>query len=257
MKAIILAGGRGTRISEETHLKPKPLVEIGGRPILWHILKYLSCFDIYDFIICCGYKGYLIKEYFANYSLHLSDVTIDLQKNSVLVHRKHVEPWRITLIDTGDETATGGRLKRVSEYVREDEMFLFTYGDGLADIDISKLVNFHRTHGKLATVSAVKPPGKYGALGVEGSLVTSFMEKPAGDGSYINGGYFVLSPECLNFIDGDDTPWEGQPLAKLVSAKQLMAFEHSGFWHAMDTLREREILESLWSRENPPWKIWR
>jgi glucose-1-phosphate cytidylyltransferase len=257
MKAIILAGGRGTRISEETHLKPKPLVEIGGRPILWHILKFLSCYDIYDFIICCGYKGYLIKEYFANYSLHLSDVTIDLQKNSVLVHRKHVEPWRITLIDTGDETATGGRLKRVAEYIRDDEMFLFTYGDGLADIDILRLIGFHKSHGKLATVTAVKPPGKFGALRINKNLVTSFTEKPAGDGSYINGGYFVLSPECLNFIDGDDTPWEGQPLARLVSAEQLMAFEHSGFWHAMDTLREREILESLWSRENPPWKIWR
>ena len=256
MKAVILAGGLGTRISEETHLKPKPMIEIGGKPILWHIMKIYSAHGVNDFIICCGYKGYVIKEYFANYFLHMSDVTFDMTNNQMEVHQQKVEPWRVTLVDTGDDTLTGGRLKRVAPYVQSDAFFCFTYGDGIADIDISREIAFHRQHGKWATVTAVQPPGRYGALRMEGTQVAGFMEKPRGDGGLINGGFFVLSPRCLDLIDGDTSSWESKPLTELAHQGQLMAFEHHGFWQPMDTLRDKNLLEELWGSGKAPWKIW-
>ena len=255
MKAVILAGGLGTRISEESHLKPKPMIEIGGKPILWHILKLYSCYGINDFVICLGYKGYIIKEYFANYFLHMSDVTFDMASNRMEVHQQNAEPWRVTIVDTGDATMTGGRLKRVKEYIG-GETFCFTYGDGVSDIDINKTIAFHRQHKKIATVTAIQPPGRYGALNIERETVRSFQEKPAGDGSWINGGYFVLEPEALDYIEGDQTSWELQPLQRLATEGQLMAYEHRGFWQAMDTLRDKNHLEELWST-NPPWKVWK
>jgi glucose-1-phosphate cytidylyltransferase len=256
MKAVILAGGFGTRISEETHLRPKPMVEIGGMPILWHIMKVYSAHGVNDFIIGCGYKGYLIKEYFANYFLHRSDVTIDLATNSTLVHQQFAEPWRVTLVDTGNDTLTGGRLKRLGAYLQDEDSFCFTYGDGLADVDISALIAFHRGHGKLATITAVDPPGRYGALDLSGARVAGFREKPGGEGGLINGGFFVLSPRCLSFIEGDATPWEEAPLTELAKQGELMAFEHHGFWQPMDTLREKNLLESLWNSGKAPWKLW-
>ena len=256
MKAVILAGGLGTRISEETHLKPKPMIEIGGKPILWHIMKLYSHHGINDFIVCCGYKGYLIKEYFANYFLHMSDVTFDMRTNSMQVHERHAEPWHVTLVDTGEDTMTGGRLKRVTFYIKEDDDFCFTYGDGIADVDIGQQIDFHRQHGKWATVTAVQPPGRYGALQMLGNQVSGFMEKPRGDGGLINGGFFVLSPKCLTLIKDDTSSWEGDALADLANQGQLMAFEHQGFWQAMDTLRDKNHLESLWDSGHAPWKIW-
>ncbi len=257
MKAVILSGGLGTRISEETHLKPKPMIEIGGRPILWHILKIYSAHGINDFVICCGYKGYVIKEYFANYFLHMSDVTFDMENNRMEVHERKSEPWRVTLVDTGEDTLTGGRLRRVAAYLRDEDAFCFTYGDGVADVDITASVAFHRAHGKLATITAVQPPGRYGALEVAGAKVTGFAEKPKGDGGRINGGFFVLSPRVLDLIDGDDTPWELEPMQRLASSGELMAFEHDGFWQPMDTLREKNQLEALWQSRQAPWKVWR
>ena len=256
MKAVILAGGLGTRISEETHLKPKPMIEIGGKPILWHIMKLYSAHGIHEFIVCCGYKGYVIKEYFANYFLHMSDVTFDMAKNQIKVHRQNIEPWLVTLIDTGDDTYTGGRLKRVAEHVRDEEAFCFTYGDGLADLDIAAEIAFHKQHGKLATVTAVQPPGRYGALDTQGSAVRGFLEKPKGDGGWINGGFFVLSPRALDYIVDDSTSWEAQSLADIAADGQLEAFEHRGFWQAMDTLRDKTHLEELWVSRRAPWKVW-
>lgn len=253
MKAIILAGGQGSRISEETHLRPKPMIEIGGRPILWHILKTYSNYGINEFIICCGYKGYLIKEYFANYFLHTSDITFNMVNNEILIHEIHTEPWQITLIDTGEKTETGGRLKRVRNYVQGEHSFCFTYGDGLSDINIKNLIDFHYQHKKKATITAVRPPGRYGALQVRGNSVTGFMEKPKGDGGYINGGFFVLKPECLELIDGDNTVWEKTPLDCLSQQGELMAYHHDGFWQPMDTLREKLLLEQLWDSGEPPW----
>jgi glucose-1-phosphate cytidylyltransferase len=257
MKAVILAGGLGTRISEETHLKPKPMIEIGGKPILWHIMKLYSAHGVNDFIICCGYKGYLIKEYFANYFLHMSDVTFDMSDNRMQVHQKKAEPWRVTLVDTGEETDTGGRLKRVSDHIGKEEPFCFTYGDGLSDVDIRSSIEFHLRHGKLATVTAVLPPGRYGALERAGDRVTQFVEKPRGDGGLINGGFFVLSPRCLELIEDDSTSWEGKPLSQLAEMGEMMAFAHHGFWQPMDTLRDRNLLEELWASGTAPWKIWR
>lgn len=256
MKAVILAGGLGTRISEETHLKPKPLIEIGGRPILWHIMKNYSAHGVNDFVICCGYKGYLIKEYFANYFLHMSDVTFDLANNQMQVHQQMAEPWKVTLIDTGEDTFTGGRLKRVGDYIKNEEAFCFTYGDGVSDVDIDALIKFHQRHGKLATVTAVLPPGRYGALKLDGDQVSGFIEKPRGDGGVINGGFFVLSPKVLDFIAGDHSSWEGEPLTALAQQGQMMAFEHQGFWQPMDTLREKTRLEELWASGIAPWKNW-
>ena len=256
MKAVILAGGLGTRISEETHLKPKPMIEIGGRPILWHIMKMYSAHGINDFIICCGYKGYVIKEYFSNYCLHMSDVTFDMLENKMCVHQRKAESWKVTLIDTGDGTQTGGRLKRVTSYLQGEDAFCFTYGDGLSDVDITKLVNFHKSHGKLATVTAVQPPGRYGALDLAGSTVTGFIEKPSGDRGFINGGFFVLSPRVLGLIEGDQTSWEGAPLTALASFGELMAYEHPGFWQPMDTLRDKCRLEDLWRSSQAPWRTW-
>lgn len=255
-KAVILAGGLGTRISEETHLKPKPMIEIGGKPILWHIMKIYSAHGINDFVVCCGYKGYLIKEYFANYFLHMSDVTFDMASNQMEVHQRKAEPWRVTLVDTGEDTLTGGRLKRVADYIRGEEEFCFTYGDGVSDVDIAASIRFHRQHGKLATVTAVMPPGRYGALAREGNRVTGFVEKPRGDGGMINGGFFVLSPKVLDFIDGDMSSWEGAPLSEIAACGEMMAFEHQGFWQPMDTLREKNLLEDLWMSGQAPWKIW-
>ena len=255
MKTIILAGGLGTRISEESHLKPKPMIEIGGRPILWHIMKTYSKFGLNDFVICCGYKGYVIKEYFANYFLHLSDVTFDLKNNKMEVHHNQSESWKVTLVDTGEETMTGGRIKRVKQYLN-DEDFCLTYGDGLADIDIKKLLEFHKAHGGLATLTATQPPGRFGALGIEGNLIKSFAEKPVGDGNWINGGFFVLNPKVLDLIDGDKTIWEKEPLEKLAKQQQLHAYHHKGFWQPMDTLRDKNQLEELWSSGKAPWKIW-
>ena len=257
MKAVILAGGLGTRISEETHLKPKPMIEVGGRPILWHILKTYSSHGVNDFVICCGYKGYIIKEYFANYFLHMSDVTFDMQLNQMEVHHKKAEPWRVTLVDTGEDTQTGGRLKRVAEYIHDEDAFCFTYGDGVADIDISAEIAFHQKHGKLATVVAVRPPGRYGALDLSGNQVTGFTEKPRGDGGLINGGFFILSPSVLDLITDDKTSWESEPLAQLAAMGELMAFEHTGFWQPMDTLREKNLLQELWVNGEAPWKIWK
>jgi glucose-1-phosphate cytidylyltransferase len=255
MKAVILAGGLGTRISEESHLKPKPMIEIGGKPILWHVMKIYSHYGINDFIICLGYKGYVIKEYFANYFLHMSDVTFDMSGNEMEVHHKHVEPWRVTLVDTGENTLTGGRLKRVQKYIG-DESFCLTYGDGIADINIGALVDFHKTHGNKATVTAIQPPGRYGALNLNDSIVSSFQEKPAGDGAWINGGFFVLEASVLDIIEGDDTSWESTPLVKLAAEGDLHAYRHKGFWQAMDTLRDKNQLEDLWGAGDPPWKVW-
>ncbi len=256
MKAVILAGGLGTRLSEETGVKPKPMVEVGNHPILWHIMKTYSAHGINEFVICCGYRGYVIKEYFANYFLHMSDVTFDMEANEMEVHHQHAEPWRVTLVDTGDETQTGGRLKRVAEYVAGDRDFCFTYGDGLSDIDINATVEFHRGHGRMATVAAVLPPGRYGALVLDDERVTGFAEKPRGDGGYINGGFFVLNPDCIDLIDGDATSWEDEPMMRLAESDQMCAYRHDGFWHAMDTLRDRNYLENLWSSGNPPWRVW-
>ncbi len=256
MKAVILAGGLGTRISEETHLKPKPMIEIGGKPILWHIMKLYSAHGIDDFIICCGYKGYVIKEYFANYFLHMSDVTFDMRNNQMEVHQRKAEPWRVTLVDTGEDTLTGGRLRRVADYVKDEEAFCFTYGDGVADIDITAEIAFHKRHGKWATIAAVQPPGRYGALQMDASRVTGFSEKPRGDGGLINGGFFVLSPHCIDLIDGDQCSWEGHPLTRLAEIDELMAFRHEGFWQPMDTLREKNMLEDLWASGRAPWKVW-
>ncbi|MBD2160574.1 glucose-1-phosphate cytidylyltransferase [Limnothrix sp. FACHB-1083] len=256
MKCVILAGGLGTRISEETHIKPKPMVEIGGKPILWHIMKIYSFHGVQEFIVCCGYKGYIIKEYFANYVLHMSDVTFDMEKNSMEVHQRHAEPWRVTLVDTGEQTMTGGRLKRVSSYLKGEEDFCFTYGDGVADVNISALISFHRQHEKLATVTAVQPPGRYGSLEQEGDEVRGFLEKPKGDGGRINGGFFVLSPAVLDYIEGDCTSWEKEPLMTLATEGQLRAFDHHGFWLPMDTLRDKVYLEKLWSERQAPWKVW-
>ena len=257
MKLVILAGGLGTRISEETHLKPKPMIEIGGKPILWHIMKLYSTHGVNDFVICCGYKGYVIKEYFANYFLHMSDVTFDMARNHMQVHERYAEPWKVTLVDTGDNTQTGGRLKRVASYVKDEDAFCFTYGDGLSDVDITREISFHRQHGKLATVTAVQPAGRYGALQMSENRVEGFMEKPRGDGGLINGGFFVLSPKCIDLIDGDESPWEQKPLITLAREGQLMAFEHQGYWQAMDTLREKNLLEELWNNGAAPWKVWK
>ncbi len=256
MIVVLLAGGLGTRISEETNLKPKPMIEIGGKPILWHIMKIYSAHGVNDFIICCGYKGYLIKEYFANYFLHMSDVTFDMANNEMKVHQRNVEPWKVTLVDTGEDTQTGGRLKRVSDYVRDEDCFCLTYGDGVSDVDIRASIDFHRSHGKLATVTAVQPPGRYGALERSGNLVTGFIEKPRGDGGLINGGFFVLSPKCIDLIDNDMTAWEADPMTSLADMGQMMLFEHEGFWQPMDTLRDKNMLEGQWSESNAAWKIW-
>jgi glucose-1-phosphate cytidylyltransferase len=256
MKAVILAGGLGTRISEETENKPKPMIEIGGKPILWHIMKIYSAHGINDFIICCGYKGYLIKEYFANYFLHTSDVTFDLQKNSMEVHSRRSEPWTVTLVDTGESTMTGGRLKKIKKYIKNEDAFCFTYGDGVSDVNITELVKLHSEKGKLATMTAVAPPGRFGALDISEDLVEVFKEKPKGDGGRINGGFFVLSPKVLDYIDDDMTTWEREPLEKLSSDRQLVAFEHDGFWQPMDTLRDKMHLEQLWAENNAQWKLW-
>jgi glucose-1-phosphate cytidylyltransferase len=255
MKAVILAGGLGTRISEESHLKPKPMIEIGGKPILWHIMKIYSHHGINDFVICLGYKGYVIKEYFANYFLHMSDVTFDMENNKMEVHQRYVEPWRVTLVDTGENTLTGGRLKRVREHINGDS-FCFTYGDGVADIDMRALIAFHQAHGCKATVTAIMPPGRYGAMNLDGSCVRSFQEKPAGDGAWINGGFFVLEPSVFDWIEGDRTSWETTPLEELAARGELRAYQHTGFWQAMDTLRDKTHLEDLWSQGNAPWKVW-
>ena len=255
MKVVILAGGLGTRLSEETSLRPKPMVDIGDKPILWHIMKIYSQFGINDFVICCGYKSYVIKEYFANYFLHLSDVTFDLKNNKMEVHHNESEPWKVTLVDTGEETMTGGRLKRVKKYLG-DEDFCLTYGDGVADIDIKKLLEFHKSHGGLATLTATQSPGRFGALGIDGSAIHSFKEKPVGDGNWINGGFFVLNPKVIDLIKDDTTVWEKEPLEKLAESKQLHAFKHDGFWQPMDTLRDKNHLEQLWSTGKAPWKKW-
>jgi len=256
MKAVILAGGLGTRLSEETSVKPKPMVEIGGKPILWHIMKQYSAHGINDFIICCGYKGYVIKEYFANYFLHMSDVTFDMQNNEMKVHRKRAEPWTVTLVDTGDSSMTGGRLGRVSDYLKDEDAFCFTYGDGVGDIDIAETIRFHKSHGKKATLTATYPPGRFGALDIQKGQVNSFKEKPKGDGAMINGGFFVLSPEVLKYIEGDSTVWEQYPLNQLAEDGELMAYEHHGFWQPMDTLRDKVYLEELWQANKAPWKNW-
>ncbi|MCX8516995.1 MAG: glucose-1-phosphate cytidylyltransferase [Rhodoferax sp.] len=256
MKTVILAGGLGTRLSEETAIRPKPMVEIGGRPILWHILKMYSHHGINDFVICCGYKGYLIKEYFANYFLHMSDVTFDMQSNRMEVHQKRAEPWTVTLVDTGDNSMTGGRLRRVADYVKEEEAFCFTYGDGVSDVDITATIAFHRSHGKDATLTATYPPGRFGALDIQKRLVMSFKEKPKGDGAFISGGFFVLSPKVLSLIKDDSTIWEQQPLMQLAASGQLMAYEHQGFWQPMDTLNDKQTLENLWASGQAPWKKW-
>lgn len=255
MQAVILAGGLGTRLSEETAIRPKPMVEIGGKPILWHILKIYSHYGINDFIICCGYKGYLIKEYFANYFLHMSDVTIDMSKNEMEVHQKRAEPWKITLVDTGDETMTGGRLGRIKKFLN-GESFCFTYGDGVGNIDIASSIDFHKKHGKLATLTATYPPGRFGALDIENNRVTEFKEKPQGDGGMINGGFFILEPGVVDLITDDKCIWEQEPLMTLASKGELMAFEHHGFWQPMDTLRDKQNLENLWAAGAAPWKLW-
>ncbi len=256
MKAVILAGGLGTRISEETSLRPKPMIEIGGKPILWHIMKTYSGHGINEFIVCCGYKGYVIKEYFANYFLHMSDVTFDMSNNKMQVHQNNAEPWRVTLVDTGENTMTGGRLKRVRDYL-DDEDFCFTYGDGVSDVNIAELVAFHKAQGKLATLTGVQPPGRFGALNLEGHRVDSFEEKPHGDGSWINGGYFVLSPKVIDLIKDDTTTWERAPMEKLAHDGQLTAYLHAGFWQPLDTLRDKNHLEELWQSGKAPWKVWK
>lgn len=256
MKAVILAGGLGTRLSEETSTRPKPMVEIGGKPILWHILKTYAHHGVNDFVICCGYKGYVIKEYFANYFLHMSDVTFDMRSNRMEVHHKRAEPWNVTLVDTGDDSMTGGRLLRVAKYVKDEEAFCFTYGDGVSDIDITATLEFHREHGKAATLTATYPPGRFGALDINNRQVRSFKEKPQGDGAMINGGFFVLNPEVLKYVTDDKTIWEQEPLMRLAADGQLMAYEHEGFWQPMDTLRDKHHLEELWAAGRAPWKVW-
>ncbi len=256
MKAVILAGGLGTRLSEETSVKPKPMVEIGGKPILWHIMKTYSSHGINDFVICCGYKGYIIKEYFANYFLHMSDVTFDMTENKINVLHKRAEPWKVTLVDTGDNSMTGGRLKRVSEHLKDEDAFCFTYGDGVGDVNITELLEYHKKGGKLATLTATFPPGRFGALDIQSGKVKSFQEKPRGDGAMINGGYFVLSPKVIDYIEDDLTIWEQEPLKKLAETDQLMAYEHHGFWQPMDTLRDKIYLEKLWNKNKAPWKTW-
>ena len=256
MKAVILAGGLGTRFSEETSARPKPMIEIGGRPILWHIMKIYAAHGIHDFVICCGYKGYVIKEYFANYFLHMSDVTFNMAENRMEVHQRRAEPWNVSLIDTGDSSMTGGRLKRVAEYVKDEELFCLTYGDGVGNVDIAATVDFHRRHGKLATLTAATPPGRFGALDIRDGQVTRFLEKPKGDGASINAGFFVLSPKVLDYIENDSTVWEQEPLRNLSDDGELMAFQHPGFWEPMDTLRDKQNLESLWADGSAPWKIW-
>tara|TARA_Y100000992_G_scaffold301496_1_gene272554 strand:- start:1798 stop:2562 length:765 start_codon:yes stop_codon:yes gene_type:complete len=254
MKAVILAGGLGTRISEESSVKPKPMIEVGGKPILWHIMKIYSHYGINDFVICCGYKGYMIKEYFTNYFLHMSDVTVDLSSNNIEVHHKRAEPWKITLVDTGERTQTGGRIKRVKDYIDED--FCMTYGDGLSSINIKSLIKFHSSHKGLATITAVQPPGRFGSLVIDNDKVDSFIEKPQGDGGWINGGFFVLKKEVIDLITNDNTIWEKEPLEKLAKMKELYCYAHDGFWRPMDTLRDKNILEELWSKGNAPWKTW-
>ena len=255
MKAVILAGGLGTRLAEETVTRPKPMVEIGGKPILWHVMKLYSAHGINDFVICLGYKGYMIKEYFANYSLHLSDITIDMSRNAVTVHQSNAEPWRVTLVDTGEQTMTGGRIKRIRPYL-DDEDFCCTYGDGVGDIDVVRLVDFHRAHKRLATLTATQPPGRFGALKLRGHDVLSFQEKPAGDGAWINGGFFVLSPAALDYIEGDHSVWEREPMESLARDGQMAAYFHHGFWQPMDTLRDKTHLEELWGSGKAPWKVW-
>ncbi len=257
MKAVILAGGKGTRLMEETVIKPKPMVEIGGKPILWHIMKIYSTYEINEFIICVGYKGYMIKEYFANYFLHNSDLTVDLKNNTITYHSSKAEPWKVTIVDTGEDTQTGGRLKRVAKYLKGEDIFCFTYGDGLTDTNIAEEIKFHKSHGKLATILAVQPPGRFGALKIEGKSVIDFIEKPPGDGGWINGGFFVLSTTVLDLIEEDDTPWEAEPLKKLAEMGELVAFKHTEFWHPMDTLRDKLYLEKLWASGKAPWKVWK
>lgn len=256
MKAVILAGGLGTRISEETHLRPKPMIEIGGRPILWHIMKSYSAHGVNEFIVCCGYKGYMIKEYFANYFLHMSDVTIDLASNHMEVHQNYAEPWKVTLVDTGEDTMTGGRLRRVRHHLREEEAFCFTYGDGLANVDIAGSIRHHKASGALATVTAVQPPGRFGALEITAGRVRGFAEKPLGDGGWINGGYFVLHPDVIDLIEGDSTSWELEPMQKLARDGQLQPWMHDGFWQPMDTVRDKMQLEQMWTSGAAPWKVW-
>lgn len=256
MKAVILAGGLGSRIAEETHLRPKPMIEIGGRPILWHIMKLYHGHGIRDFIICCGFRGYVIKEYFANYGLHMSDITFDLAENRLQFHRKSAENWRVTLVDTGENSMTGGRLRRVADYLKDEEAFCFTYGDGLCDVDIGATIRFHKSHGREATVTAVRPPARFGALKLDGDTVEGFVEKPAGEGGFINGGFFVLNPKCIDRISDDSTVWEAEPLSGLAEDGQLKAFFHTGFWQPMDTLRDKVHLETLWNSGSPPWKTW-
>jgi glucose-1-phosphate cytidylyltransferase len=256
MKAVILAGGLGTRLSEETGTRPKPMVEIGGKPILWHILKIYSKHGVNDFIICCGYKGYLIKEYFANYFLHMSDVTFDMTENRMQVHQSVAEPWRVTLVDTGDEAGTGGRLRRVANYLENEDAFCMTYGDGVSNVDIAETIAFHRKHGKLATVTAVQPPARFGGLSVDGTSISAFQEKPPGEGGWINGGFFVLSPAVINEIPGEALMFEREPMQSLTAQKQVQAYFHRGFWQAMDTLRDKQRLEELWASGRAPWKTW-
>ena len=256
MKAVILAGGLGTRLSEETSVRPKPMVEVGGRPILWHIMKIYAAHGVNDFIICCGYKGYFIKEYFANYFLHMSDVTFDIRENAMTVHEKRAEEWRVTLVDTGDDSMTGGRLGRVADHLRGEDTFLFTYGDGVSDIDITATIDFHRSHGKKATLTATYPPARFGAVDIEGGVVRNFLEKPRGEGGMINGGFFVLSPSVIDLIEGDDTVWEQEPLHRLAADGELMAYEHHGFWQPMDTLRDKQQLNAMWEDGAAPWKVW-
>ncbi|AKJ30998.1 glucose-1-phosphate cytidylyltransferase [Caldimonas brevitalea] len=256
MKAVILAGGLGTRLAEETSVRPKPMVEVGGRPVLWHILKLYSHHGINDFIVCLGYKGYVVKEYFANYFLHMSDVTFDLANNRMEVCHRHCEPWRVTLVDTGEQTQTGGRLRRVKDYLDDDEPFCFTYGDGLADVNVSELIAFHKEQKRTATVTAVQPPGRFGALDIQDKRITRFEEKPQGDGSWINGGFFVLQPEAVDYVDSDRTVWEREPLERLARDGQLAAYTHKGFWQPMDTLRDKLKLEDLWQNDEAPWKVW-
>jgi glucose-1-phosphate cytidylyltransferase len=256
MKAVILAGGLGTRLSEETSTRPKPMVEIGGRPILWHIMKMYSAHGVNDFIICCGYKGYQIKEYFANYCLHMSDVTFDMRDSRMSVHQRRAEPWQVTLVDTGDDSMTGGRLRRVASYLRNEDAFCFTYGDGVGDIDISASIAFHRRHGRAATLTSVLPPGRFGALDIRDGRVEQIKEKPRGDGAMVNGGFFVLNPAVLRYVDHDKTVWEEGPMSSLAADRELMAFEHHGFWQPMDTLRDKQLLEDLWMSGRAPWKSW-
>lgn len=256
MKAVILAGGLGTRLSEETTLKPKPMVEIGGKPILWHIMKSYSTHGVNEFVICCGYKGYVIKEFFANYFLHTSDVTFDIQANTMEVHSRHAEPWKVTLVDTGEDTMTGGRLKRVRKFIEDDEAFCFTYGDGLSNVDIGASIEFHKEHGKLGTMTAVQPPGRFGAIDMDGQRIVRFKEKPQGDDNWVNGGYFVLSPKVINYITDDNTYWEKEPIEQLARDNQIDAFVHEGFWLPMDTLRDKVYLDELWANGKAPWKIW-